>query len=88
MRREALAVRRAVLPESTYTSRRVTKGHEVPDALQANLYRNRHADKAMSTDFAVRQARGFALQCCAASEGDACYALAAGVQEKADSRGY
>jgi chloride channel protein, CIC family len=52
----ALAVRRAVLPESIYTLKLVKKGHEVPDALQANLYRIRHADKAMSTDFAVRQA--------------------------------
>jgi chloride channel protein, CIC family len=52
----ALAVRRAVLPESIYTLKLVKKGHEVPDALQANLYRIRHADKAMSTDFTVRQA--------------------------------
>ncbi len=52
----ALAVRRAVLPESIYTLKLVKKGHEVPDALQANLYRILHADKAMSTDFAVRQA--------------------------------
>lgn len=52
----ALAVRRAVLPESIYTLKLVKKGHEVPDALQANLYRIRHADKAMSADFTVRQA--------------------------------
>ena len=52
----ALAVRRAVLPESIYTLKLVKKGHEVPDALQANLYRIRHADKAMSIDFVVRQA--------------------------------
>ena len=52
----ALAVRRAVLPESIYTLKLVKKGHEVPDALQANLYRIHHADKAMSTDFTIRQA--------------------------------
>ena len=52
----ALAVRRAALPESIYTLKLVKKGHEVPDALQANFYRIRHADKAMSTDFVVCQA--------------------------------
>jgi chloride channel protein, CIC family len=52
----ALAVRRAVLPESVYTLKLVKKGHEVPDALQANTYRIRHADKAMATDFELRQA--------------------------------
>src|SRR5260370_22052530 len=52
----ALAVRRAVVPESIDSLKLVKKGHEVPDALQANLYRILHADKAMATDFAVRQA--------------------------------
>lgn len=52
----ALAVRRTVLPESVYTLKLAKKGHEVPDALQANFYRIRHAEKAMSTDFAVRRA--------------------------------
>lgn len=52
----ALAVRRSVLPESIYTLKLVKKGHEVPDALQANFYRIRHARKAMSTDFVVAQA--------------------------------
>ena len=52
----ALSVRRAVLPESVYTLKLVKKGHEVPDALQANTYRIRHADKAMVTDFELRQA--------------------------------
>jgi chloride channel protein, CIC family len=52
----ALAVRRALLPESVYTLKLVKKGHEVPDALQANTYRIRHADKAMATDFEVRPA--------------------------------
>ena len=52
----ALAVRRAVLPESVYTLKLVKKGHEVPDALQANTYRIRHADKAMATDFELRKA--------------------------------
>jgi CIC family chloride channel protein len=52
----ALAVRRAVLPESVYTLKLVKKGHEVPDALQANMYRIRHAERAMSGDFEVRPA--------------------------------
>ena len=52
----ALAVRRSVLPESIYTLKLVKKGHEVPDALQANTYRIRHAEKAMATDFERRQA--------------------------------
>jgi chloride channel protein, CIC family len=52
----ALAVRRAVLPESVYTLKLVKKGHEVPDALQANTYRIRHAEKAMATDFELRKA--------------------------------
>jgi CIC family chloride channel protein len=52
----AIAVRRAMLPESIYTLKLVTKGHEVPDALQANLDRIRHAERAMSTDFEVRPA--------------------------------
>jgi len=51
----ALAVRRALLPESIYTLKLVMKGHEVPDALQANMYGIRHAERAMSTDFEVRQ---------------------------------
>jgi CIC family chloride channel protein len=52
----ALAVRRAVMPESIYTLKLVRKGHEVPDALQANLDRIRHAERAMSTDYEVRPA--------------------------------
>jgi len=52
----ALAVRRAVLPESVYTLKLARKGHEVPDSLQANTYRIRHADKAMAADFELRQA--------------------------------
>jgi CIC family chloride channel protein len=52
----ALAVRRAFLPESVYTLKLVKKGHEVPDALQANMYRIRHADKAMLGDFEMRRA--------------------------------
>lgn len=52
----ALAVRRTVLPESIYTLKLAMKGHEVPDALQANMYGIRHAEKAMSTDFETRQA--------------------------------
>jgi chloride channel protein, CIC family len=51
----ALAVRRAVLPESIYTLKLVKKGHEVPDALQANMYGIRHAERAMSGDFSVHQ---------------------------------
>jgi chloride channel protein, CIC family len=52
----ALSVRRSVLPESVYTLKLVKKGHEVPDALQANTYRIRHADKAMVSEFELRQA--------------------------------
>jgi chloride channel protein, CIC family len=52
----ALSVRRSVLPESVYTLKLVKKGHEVPDALQANTYRIRHADKAMVADFELKQA--------------------------------
>jgi len=52
----ALAVRRSVLPESVYTLKLARKGHEVPDSLQANTYRIRHADKAMAADFELRQA--------------------------------
>ena len=47
----AIAVRRALLPETIYTLKLVKKGHEVPDALQANMYRIRHAERAMSTEF-------------------------------------
>jgi hypothetical protein len=49
-------VRRAMLPHSIYTVKLFTKGHEVPDALQANLYRIRQAESVMSTDFSVRPA--------------------------------
>jgi CIC family chloride channel protein len=52
----AIAVRRALLPQSIYTLKLFTKGHEVPDALQANMFRIRHADSVMSTDFEVRPA--------------------------------
>jgi chloride channel protein, CIC family len=50
----ALAVRRAILPESVYTQKLVKKGHEVPDMLQANMWGIRHAARAMSRDFAIR----------------------------------
>jgi len=52
----AIAVRRALLPHSIYTLKLFTKGHEVPDALQANLFRIRHAESVMSRDFEVRPA--------------------------------
>jgi CIC family chloride channel protein len=52
----AIAVRRALLPQSIYTLKLFTKGHEVPDALQANMFRIRHASAVMSTDFEVRAA--------------------------------
>jgi len=52
----AIAVRRALLPHSIYTVKLFTKGHEVPDALQANMFRIRHAETVMSTDFEVRPA--------------------------------
>ena len=50
----SLAVRRAVLPQSVYTLKLAGKGHEVPDSLQANMYRIRLAGRAMSTDFELR----------------------------------
>jgi CIC family chloride channel protein len=52
----AIAVRRAVLPQSIYTLKLADKGHEVPDSLQANMYRIRPAERAMSTDFELRPA--------------------------------
>jgi len=52
----AIAVRRAVLPQSVYTLKLAGKGHEVPDSLQANMYRIRLAGRAMSTDFELRPA--------------------------------
>ncbi len=54
----AIAVRRAVLPHSIYTLKLADKGHEVPDALQANMYRIRAAERAMLTDFELRPAEG------------------------------
>ena len=52
----AIATRRALLQQSIYTLKLFTKGHEVPDALQANMFRIRHADSVMSTAFEVRAA--------------------------------
>ena len=52
----AIAVRKAVLPQSIYTLKLADKGHEVPDSLQANMYRIRAAERAMSTDFELRPA--------------------------------
>jgi hypothetical protein len=52
----AIAIRRALLPHSIYTVKLFTKGHEVPDALQANLFRIRQAESVMSTDFSVHPA--------------------------------
>ncbi len=52
----AIAVRRGVLPHSIYTLKLADKGHEVPDALQANTYRIRPVERAMTTDFEVRPA--------------------------------
>jgi chloride channel protein, CIC family len=52
----AIAVRRALLTQSIYTLKLFTKGHEVPDALQANMFRIRQAESVMSTDFVVRPA--------------------------------
>lgn len=52
----AIAVRRALLTHSIYTVKLFVKGHEVPDALQANMFRIRHADNVMSTDFEIRPA--------------------------------
>lgn len=51
-----IAVRRAMLPQSVYTLKLAGKGHEVPDSLQANMYRIRAAERAMSTDFELRPA--------------------------------
>jgi CIC family chloride channel protein len=52
----AIAVRRELLQQSIYTLKLFTKGHEVPDALQANMFRIRHAESVMSHDFVVRPA--------------------------------
>jgi CIC family chloride channel protein len=52
----AIAVRKAVLPQSIYTLKLADKGHEVPDSLQANMYRIRPAERAMTTDFELRPA--------------------------------
>ena len=52
----AIAVRRELLQHSIYTVKLFTKGHEVPDALQANMFRIRHAESVMSRDFAIRPA--------------------------------
>jgi CIC family chloride channel protein len=49
-------VRRAVLPQSIYTLKLADKGHEVPDSLQANMYRIRAAERAMCLDFELRPA--------------------------------
>jgi chloride channel protein, CIC family len=51
-----IATRRALLPQSAYTLKLADKGHEVPDSLQANTYRIRSAERAMSTDFELRPA--------------------------------
>ena len=52
----AIAVRRELMHQSIYTLKLATKGHEVPDALQANMFRIRHAESVMSRDFAIRPA--------------------------------
>jgi chloride channel protein, CIC family len=52
----AIAIRRELMQQSIYTLKLFTKGHEVPDALQANMFRIRHAESVMSRDFAVRPA--------------------------------
>jgi CIC family chloride channel protein len=52
----AIAVRKAVLPQSIYTLKLADKGHEVPDSLQANMYRIRAAERAMTSDFELRPA--------------------------------
>ena len=52
----AIAVRRALLPQSIYTLKLAGKGHEVPDSLQANVDRIRLAERAMTSDFETRPA--------------------------------
>jgi CIC family chloride channel protein len=52
----AIATRRALLQQSIYTHKLFTKGHEVPDALQANMFRIRHAENVMVAAFEVRSA--------------------------------
>jgi chloride channel protein, CIC family len=49
----AIAVRRALLRQSIYTWKLVEAGREVPDSLQASVYRIRKAARSMSTDFKV-----------------------------------
>jgi len=52
----AIAVRRGLLAQSIYTVKLAGKGHDVPDSLQANMYRIRLAERAMSGDFERRAA--------------------------------
>lgn len=52
----AIAVRRALLPHTVYTLKLADKGHQVPDSLQANMYRIRPVAQAMSSDFERRPA--------------------------------
>src|SRR6202167_4830871 len=47
----AITVRRALLRQSIYTWKLVEEGREVPDSLQASVYRIRKAERSMSTDF-------------------------------------
>ncbi|MGO9786008.1 MAG: chloride channel protein [Stellaceae bacterium] len=49
----AISVRRALLNQSIYTWKLFAKGREVPDSLQANVYRIRKAERAMSPDFKI-----------------------------------
>ena len=52
----AIVIRRTLLAQSIYTLKLAGKGHEVPDSLQANMYRIRLAERAMSVDFERRSA--------------------------------
>ncbi|HXM85146.1 MAG TPA: chloride channel protein [Stellaceae bacterium] len=49
----AITVRRALLRQSIYTWKLVEEGREVPDSLQASVYRIRKAERSMSTDFKI-----------------------------------
>jgi chloride channel protein, CIC family len=48
-----ISVRRALLNQSIYTWKLAERGREVPDSLQANVYRIRKAERAMSADFKI-----------------------------------
>jgi CIC family chloride channel protein len=49
----AIAVRRGLMEQSIYTWKLADAGREVPDSLQASVYRIRKAERSMSADFKI-----------------------------------